>query len=199
MIGTRFFVGNLIGGIDRRAFEVLGDAALADAFGDRRAFGFQRAGRVVAVERGAHRVGERNAHGAVERFQRHGDAGERAAGADGADKAVDLAVGLPPDFRAGRLDVALAVGDIVELVGPDRAVLFGLRQLLGEPAGELHVVVGVGIGHRRHFDEFGAAQPQRVLLFLALGFRDDDHGAKAQARCRPAQARCRCCPRCPRR
>ncbi len=31
----------------------------------------------------------------------------------------------------------LAVGDIVELVGPDRAVLFGLRQLLGEAAGKL--------------------------------------------------------------
>ena len=174
----RLVVRNLVGGIDRRAFEIFGDAALADALGDRGAFRLQRAGRVVAVERGAHRIGERDAHGVAERFERDGDAGERAAGADGADKAVDLAVGLPPDFRSGRLDVALAVGDIVELVGPDRAVLFGLRQLLGEPAGELHVIVGIGIGHRRHFDQLGAAQPQRVFLFLALGFRNDDHRAE---------------------
>ena len=34
-------------------------------------------------------------------LERHADAGERAAGADGADEAVDLAVGLPPDLRAG--------------------------------------------------------------------------------------------------
>ena len=112
-------------------------------------------------------------------FERHGDAGERAAGADRADEAVDLAVGLLPDFRPGRLDMALAVGDVVELVGPDRAVLLGLRQLRGEPAGDFHVIVRVGVGDRRHLDQFRAAQPQRVLLLLALGFRDDDDGAEA--------------------
>ena len=31
----RFFVGDLIGDIDRGTFQILGDAALADAFGDR--------------------------------------------------------------------------------------------------------------------------------------------------------------------
>ena len=66
----RFLVGNLIGDVDRRAFEIFGDAALADAFGDRGAFGFQRAGRVIAVERGAHRIGERDAHRLVARLER---------------------------------------------------------------------------------------------------------------------------------
>ena len=135
----------------------------------------------------------------VARLQRHGDAGERAAGADGADEAVDLAVGLPPDFRPGRLDVALAVGDVVELVGPDRAVLFGLRQLLGEPAGEFHVIVGVGVGHGRHLDQLGAAQPQRVLLLLALASPGSRSRCESPWHCRPEQARCRYCRRCPRR
>ena len=76
--------------------------------------------------------------------------------------------------------MALPVGDIVELVGPDRAVLLALRQLLGEPAGELHVIVRIGIRDRRHLDQLGAAEPQRVFLLLALRFRNDDHRAKAE-------------------
>src|SRR5580700_2321727 len=174
----RFGVGDLIGGVDRRIFQVLGDAALADAFGDRGALRLQHAGRVVAVERGAHRIGKRDAHGIAARFERHRDAGERAAGADGADKAIDLAVGLPPDFRSRGFGMAPAIGDVVELIGPDRAVLFGLGQLRGEPAGDFDVIVGIGIGHGRHFDQFGTAQPQRVLLLLALGLRDHDHAAE---------------------
>ena len=39
----RLFVGDLIGEIDRRALEIGGDAALADALGDRRALALQRA------------------------------------------------------------------------------------------------------------------------------------------------------------
>ena len=35
--GQGFLVGNLIGVVDRRAFQIAGDAALADAFGDGRA------------------------------------------------------------------------------------------------------------------------------------------------------------------
>lgn len=71
----------------------------------------------------------------------------------------------------------LAVGDVVELVCPDRPVRLGLRQLLCQPPGHLHVVVRVLVGNGGHFDEFGAEQLQRVLLFLALRFRDDDDGA----------------------
>ncbi len=85
-----------------------------------------------------------------------------------------------PDFRRRGFDMRLAVGDIVELVCPDRAVRLGLRQLLGKPAGDLHVVVGILVGNGRHFDEFGAEQLQRVLLFLALRFRNDDDGAIAE-------------------
>jgi hypothetical protein len=46
---------------------------------------------------------------------------------------------------------------------------------LREPFRHLHVIVGIGIGHRRHFDQLGAAQAQHVLLLAALGVGDDDH------------------------
>ena len=44
----------------------------------------------------------------------------------------------------------------------------------------VHVAVGVLVGQRRHLDEVGAEQAQRVLLLLALRLGDDDDGAEAQ-------------------
>ena len=42
------------------------------------------------------------------------------------------------------------------------------------------IIVWIGVGQRRHLDQFGAAQPQHVLLFPALGFRDHDQGPVAE-------------------
>ncbi len=56
-------------------------------------------------------------------LQRDGTAGERAASADRAGEAVEPSVGLVPDLRPRGFNMRLAVRDIVELVGPDRAVL----------------------------------------------------------------------------
>ena len=39
------------------------------------------------------------------------------------------------------------------------------------------IIVRIGVGQRRHLDELGAAQPQHVLLFLALGLRDQNQRA----------------------
>ena len=69
--------------------------------------------------------------------------------------------------------VAVAVGGVVPLVRPERAHL--LRQALGH----VHVVVRVLVRHGRHFAQLGAAQPQHVLLLLALRLRDHDHRAVA--------------------
>ena len=76
--------------------------------------------------------------------------------------------------------MGLAVGDIVELVGPDRAVRLRLRKLFGEAARDLHVVVGIAIGLGRNLDQLRAHQAQRILLFLALRFGNHDHGAEAE-------------------
>ena len=96
--GQGFLVGNLIGVVDRRAFEIGGDAALADAFGDRGALRFQFAGLDPGIDRGAQRIGGGDADLRIALLERDGDAGQRAAGADRAGEAVDLAVRLLPDF-----------------------------------------------------------------------------------------------------
>ena len=68
---------------------------------------------------------------------------------------------------------------VVPLVGEQHAVLLGLAQLVGEAARDVLVVVGIAVGQRRHLDQLGAAEPQHVLLFLALGVGDDDQRAIA--------------------
>ena len=108
--------------IDLQAFQVFGDAALADAFGDRRAFRFEFARRVIAVERGAGGIGEADGDAWIFRAETCGDAGKRAAGTDCADEAIDAALGLFPDFWSCCCDVGVAVGGVIELVGPDGAV-----------------------------------------------------------------------------
>ena len=62
----------------------------------------------------------------------------------------------------------LAVVEVVPLVGEDHAVRFRLLQFLGEPAADVLIVVRVGVGQRRHLDQFGAEQAQGILLLLAL-------------------------------
>src|SRR5687767_10012113 len=174
-----FAVGDAVGEVDRRAVHVLGHAALADAFSDGGAFGLQLAGGEIRVHRRTVGIGNGDLDVLVALLQRQRDAAEGAAGADRADEAVDLAVGLVPDLRAGGAVVAHAVGDVVELVGPDHAVGVARLQLLGQAAGDLHVVVRVLVGHGRHFLELGAGEAQHVLLLLRLGVRDHDQGLVA--------------------
>ncbi len=75
-----------------------------------------------------------------------------------------------------------AVGDVVELVGPDRAAGVNRGELLRQAPGIAHVVVRIAVGLGRHFDQRGAGQPDHVLLFLALGLGDHDHRAKPHRR-----------------
>jgi hypothetical protein len=70
--------------------------------------------------------------------------------------------------------VAVAVGHVVELVGPDGAVRLLLGELGGEAARVFDVVVRVLVGHSRHLDQLDPLRQERVLLLLALGLRDDD-------------------------
>ena len=75
--------------------------------------------------------------------------------------------------------MGLAIGDIVELVGPDRAVFFFLVQFLGQALGDFDVVIGIGVGHSRNFHQLSAAQPQHLLFFLGLGLGNNDYGSIA--------------------
>ena len=107
------------------------------------------------------RIGQRDAHGLVELLEAHPDACERAAGTYRAGEAVDAAFHLLPDLARGAFDVRAAVGDVVELVGPDRA--FGLFR---QAAAGMDEVAGVGELGRRDQDQFGAERAQRVHLLL---------------------------------
>ncbi len=82
----------------------------------------------------------------------------------------------------------LPVGDIVELIGPEGAVRLRSGELLGQPARDAHVIVGVGIGRRRDFDQRRAGDPERELLFLALAVGNDDDALQAQRIAHQGQA-----------
>ena len=149
----RLAVGDVVGHVDGQPLEVGGDPPLADALGDRRPLGLQLAMIVPVEERRAVGIGEADLHVGPPRPQPLRDPGERAARADRADEAVDPPAGLLPDLGRRALDVRPPVGDVVELVGPDRAVRLGRIELLREPARVAHVVVRVAVRHRRDLDQ----------------------------------------------
>ena len=61
----------------------------------------------------------------------------------------------------------------------------GSGDLFGKPTGIARKVHRIGVRHRRHQPQIGAAKAQHVLLFLALRLRHDDDGAVAPSvRCR---------------
>jgi hypothetical protein len=75
--------------------------------------------------------------------------------------------------------MGLAVVQIVPLVRKQHAVGLVLAQLFRQAPADVLVIVGIAVGHGRHFHELGAAQAQHVFLFLALGFGDHDQSAVA--------------------
>ena len=179
--GQSLGIVDLVGAIDRAVHEVGGDPPLADALGDRRSGRGELAGGVIGKEGGAMGIGEADLNGFVLRFQRHADAGQGAARADRADEAIDFSRRVGPDLGAGGLKMALAVGDIIELVGPNRAIVRSLRNDFSEPPGIFNVIIWIGIGDGGNFDELRARHAQRILLFLRLRVGNDDDSFVAQS------------------
>jgi hypothetical protein len=60
--------------------------------------------------------------------------------------------------------MAVAIGHIVELVGPDCPVRVRLRQFLGQPAGNLDVIIGVLVADGGDLQQFRPEDAQRILL-----------------------------------
>src|SRR5581483_6646286 len=85
--------------------------------------------------------------------------------------------GLRPDLRPGGRVVAVAIGDVVELLSPDRAVGLGARELFGEALGNVNVIVRILVGNRRDLVEAGAEHAQCSLFLLRLRLWNDDHTA----------------------
>ena len=72
-----------------------------------------------------------------------------------------------------------AVGEVVELIGPDRPVRLLFRDLLGEPARIARVMHRIGVGDGRDEAQIDAAQAQHVFFLLALRLGHDDDGTVA--------------------
>jgi hypothetical protein len=113
--------------VDGRAVQIGGDAPLPDALGHAVALGLQLAMRVIIVQRRAMRIGERDLM-SRQTPSAPAHARQRAAGARRAGETVDAPFHLRPDFGRGGSDMRLAVGDIVELVGPDAPSVSSARR-----------------------------------------------------------------------
>jgi hypothetical protein len=75
--------------------------------------------------------------------------------------------------------MGLRIVEIVPLIGEQHAIRFVRAQLIGQTFSNMLIVVRIGIRQRRHLDQFSAAEPQHVLLFPALCFRNDNQRAVA--------------------
>ena len=73
-----------------------------------------------------------------------------------------------------------AIGDIVKLIGPNGPLRMTFGKLGRKATGDFHVIIGVGIRHRRHFDQLRSLQAQHVLFFLRLRIGNHNHRAIAQ-------------------
>ena len=76
----------------------------------------------------------------------------------------------------------LSVRHIVELIGPNGAVWFGLVKLCREALGIPHKVVRIFIRRGGNLDQFCPGEAQHVFFLLGLRFGDHDHRAIAQRR-----------------
>src|SRR5699024_8181892 len=120
------------------------NATGADAFADGIALGLEFAMVDKVRQRRAGGVGKGRGDLRIARLQCARDAGQAAAGAGRADEAVDGAVHVVPDFRAGDVFVQVAIGGVVELVGKPGAALGFVVHGVAQAFGAMHVMVGIG-------------------------------------------------------
>ena len=114
-------------------------------------------------------------------FEPARDAAERAAGADRARRSRRPCRPCRPRFPRPWSSMWMSRLAVLSNWLAQIAPLGSRRgERFGQARGVLHVVVGIAVGHRRHLDHLGAEHAQRVLLLLALGVGNDDHGAQAE-------------------
>ena len=171
----RLGIGKAISGVDRRLGKIGGDPPLPDPFRDRRSFGLQLAMRVVVVERRAMRVGQRDADGLVECLEAQPYPGNRTTRTRRTGKTVDPVIELLPQLGRGAFDMRLAVGGVVELVGPDRA--FGLFCKAARGVDEVARIGELGLLDCHQLCHQCA---QRVHLLARLVVGHDDDGLVAE-------------------
>ena len=113
----------------------------------------------MTVKGSPHRIGKTDLDVFVAFFKCQRHTGKRTTGANSTNKAIDFAIGLFPDFWCRGVDMTLTVGDIVELVGPDRAIGLRLCQFFGQTARHMNIVVLIAVRHGR---DFAQIRPQKT-------------------------------------
>ena len=110
-------------------------------------------------------------------IQSHARHGSPRAGST--NEPIQFALGLHPYFRPGGLNVRLAIGSIVKLIGPYGTIRLCFGQFLGQTPRIAHIIIGVFIWGGRDFDKLCTRKAQHIFFLLALRFGYDDHRAKA--------------------
>src|SRR5579864_8200836 len=172
---NRFLVGNEVSLVDDGLLDDSGYPAESNTFRDRaarRGLGFTMLEQLVHSR--SARIGAANHNVRIPFLQEPAYTGKCAAGPDRANEPIDLPVRLLPDLRARRLVMSFRIVQIVPLIGEQHAIWFALSQPIRKAPADMLIVVWIGIGQRRYLDELGAAEPQHVLLFLALRLRNDN-------------------------
>ena len=127
-----------------------------------------------------------HAQGGLALAQAAPHAGDGAAGPDGGDEDVDLALGVGPDLLRRRALVHLGIGRVLELLR-DEGVVAGRRQVGGARHGALHAV-----GPGRELEP-GPVGEQQLAALDGHRLRHAEHDVVAAWPRRPWPARCRCC------
>ena len=73
----------------------------------------------------------------------------------------------------------LSIGSIVKLIGPYGAIGLCFGQFLGQTSRVAHIVIRIFIWGGGNLDQLCTCKAQHIFFLLALGFRYDDHRAKA--------------------
>src|ERR1700739_2609953 len=125
--------------IDLYALQILGDAALSDAFG----YGTAVVDVGMPVlhpgpDGGAVRVCRHNLHAWILFLKKKSDSSERATGSTRGHKTCELMFSLFPDLRPGRVIMGQTISHIIELIGPKP-----FWCLCCDPAGDANVIIGI--------------------------------------------------------
>src|SRR5262249_47236673 len=131
--------------------------------------------QIMVLEPGKHRctirVGANGFDLWILLFEKQRCPRQRATSADRGDETSYLARSLFPDLRSSCLEMHTAIGDIVELTGPEPAFFFS------KPLRVPVIVSRVTVGLFRHCNYFGAQGAQQVNFFDRLSFGDNNNGA----------------------
>src|SRR5690606_9962002 len=107
------------------------------------AFALQLAAGVVVVKGGTLGIGETDANRRIALLEISAHPRQGTAGAHRADKTINFAFCLLPDFSASGVVVNLRIGGIVKLASPDCAMGFRGGEFFRHAPGGVNIMLGI--------------------------------------------------------